>query len=102
MTKDVIEWYSNFNTKGCPEDLIFGDFNNQPIPSTYSDLTNDHDEDGTPIDAALADSKGVEDSIIPNHENNNNDSLASDIDPPPDKIIETEGVDGLGNETEGM
>ena len=32
MTEDVIELYENFNTKGCPEDLIFGDFNNQTTP----------------------------------------------------------------------
>ena len=54
MTEDGIERYSNFNTKGCPEDLIFGGFNNQPIISTYSDFTNDYDDDGTPIDDALA------------------------------------------------
>ena len=71
-----------FNTKGCPEDLIFGDFNDQPIPSTYSDLTNDYDDDGTQIDAALTDNEGVEDSVVPNDENSNKDSLASDIDPP--------------------
>ena len=53
MTDDVIERYDTFNTKGCPEDLIFGDFNDQPIPSTYSDLTNDYDYDGTQIDATL-------------------------------------------------
>ena len=53
MTEDVIEQYDTFNTKGCPEDLIFGDFNDQPIPSTYSDITNDYDDDGTQIDAAL-------------------------------------------------
>ena len=52
MTEDVIDQYDMFNTKGCPEDLIF-DFNNQPIPSTYSDITNDYDYDGTQIDAAL-------------------------------------------------
>ena len=34
MTEDVIDQYETFNTKGCPEDLIFGDFNDQPIPST--------------------------------------------------------------------
>ena len=53
MTEDAIERYDTFNTKGCPEDLIFGDFNDQPIPSTYSDLTNDYDNYGTQIDAAL-------------------------------------------------
>ena len=53
MTEDFIEWYDNFNIKGCPEDLIFGDFNNKPIPSTYYEFINDYDDDGTPIDAVL-------------------------------------------------
>ena len=65
MTDDFIERYDVFNTKGCPEDLIFGDFNDQPIPSTYSDLTNDYDDDGTQIDADLTDNKGVEDAVVP-------------------------------------
>ena len=55
MTKDFIEQYNTFNTKGFPEDLIFCDFNDQPIPSTYYDLTNDYDDDGTQIDTALTD-----------------------------------------------
>ena len=59
MTEDVIERYDMFNTKGCPEDLIFGDFNDQPIPSTYSGLTNDYDNNGTQIDASLTDNEGV-------------------------------------------
>ena len=83
MTEDVIERYDTFNTKGCLEDLIFGDFNDQPIPSTYSDLTNDYDDDGTQIDAALMDNKGVEDAVVLNYENKNEDRLASEIDPPP-------------------
>ena len=70
MTEDVIERYDKFNTEGCPEDLIFGDFNDQPIPSTYSGLTNDYDEDGTQIDAALTDNEGLEDAVVPNYENN--------------------------------
>ena len=89
MTEDVIERYNTFNTKGCPEDLIFGDFNYQPIPSTYSDLTNYYDDDGTQIGAALTDNKGVEDAFVPNDENNNEDSLASDIDPPPKQYSES-------------
>ena len=55
MTEDVIELYDTFNTKSCPEDLIFGDFNDQPIPSTYYILTNDYDYDGTQIESALTD-----------------------------------------------
>ena len=57
MNKDVIEQYDTFNTKGFPEDLIFGDFNDQSISSTYYDLTNDYDDDVTQIDAALMEMK---------------------------------------------
>ena len=60
MTEDVIERYDTFNTKVFPEDLIFGDFNDQPIPSTYSDLTNNYDDDGTQIEAALTDNEVVD------------------------------------------
>ena len=88
MVEDVIELYDNFDTKGCPEDLIFGRFNNQPIPSTYYDITNDYDDKGTPIYASLAENKEVENEVVPNDENNNNDSLPSDIDPPPNEIME--------------
>ena len=87
MTEDVIERYDTFNTKGCPEDLILGDFNDQPIPSTYSDLTNDYEDNGTQIDASLTENEGVEDAIVPNDENNDEDRLASDIDPPPPQTI---------------
>ena len=68
MNEDVIELYDTFNTKGCLEDLIFGDLNDQPIPSTYSDLTNDYDNDGTQLDAALRDNEGMEYSVKPNDE----------------------------------
>ena len=88
MTEDVIERYDTFNTKGCPEDLIFGGFNDQPIPSTYSDITNDYEDDGNQIDADLTDNKVVEDAVVSNDENNDEDSLASDIDPPPNNILE--------------
>ena len=87
MTKDVIERHDTFNTKGCPEDLIFGDFNDRPIPSTYSDLTNDYDNYGTQIDAALADNEELEDAVVPNDKKNDEDSLASDITPPPQTIF---------------
>ena len=83
MTEDVIERYDTFNIKGFPEDLIFGDFNDQPILSTYSDLKNDYDDNGTQINASITHNKVVEDSVVPNDENNNVDILASDIDPPP-------------------
>ena len=53
MTEDFIECYYTFNTKGSTEDLIFGDFNDQPIPSTYFYITDDYDNYGTQIDATL-------------------------------------------------
>ena len=65
MTEDVIEWYDTFNTNFFPEDLIFGELNDQTIPSTYSDITNEYDNDGTKIDADLTDNEGVEDSVVP-------------------------------------
>ena len=68
MTKDFLERYDNFNTKGCPEDLIFCGFNNRPIPSTHYDLTNEYDDYGTPIDSALADNKGLEYEVVPSDE----------------------------------
>ena len=40
----MIERYGAFNTKGCPDELIFGDFNDQPIPSNYYNLLNDDDD----------------------------------------------------------
>ena len=66
MTEDVIEWYENFNTKGCLEDLSSGKFNDQPILSTNSDLKNDFNKFGTPIDADLADNKEVEYAVVTN------------------------------------
>ena len=51
----MIERYDNFNTKGSPYELLFGDFYYQPIPPDYYDLLNDDDDDinntpGTPVD----------------------------------------------------
>ena len=86
-TEYSIEQYNMFNTKGCPDDLIFGDFNNEPIPSTYSDIKNYYDDNGTQIYTALPDNKGVEDAVVPNNENNDDGGLASNIDPPKTNIL---------------
>ena len=83
MTEDVMEQYNTFNTKVFSVDLIFGDFNSQPIPSTYYDLTNYCYDDGTEIDADMMYNEGVEDTVLPNGENNDVDRLASEIEPPP-------------------
>ena len=93
MTKDMIEQYYNFNKKGCPDELIFGNFNYQPIPSgDYNFLSDDYDDGnnipGAPVDDDLPDNKILEDAVMPNHVDINNEiiidddySLASDIEP---------------------
>ena len=54
MSEDVIECYVTFNTKGCPHELVFGAFNDQPIPPDYYNFLNGDDNDennipGTPV-----------------------------------------------------
>ena len=49
MTEDLIERYDTLNTKGYPDKLIFGNFNDQPIPSNYYNFLNDDNEDGNNI-----------------------------------------------------
>ena len=66
MTEDVIERYGKFNTKGFPDEIIFGYFNDQPIPSNCYNILNDEDDDenniiGATVDDALPNNKGVED-----------------------------------------
>ena len=70
---DTIEHYDNFNTKGCPYELIFDNFNDQPIPPDYYDFLNDEDEyvsniPGTPVGNFLADKNVTEDEVVPNDE----------------------------------
>ena len=93
ITEDTIERYETFNTRGCPDKLIFGDFNDQPIPSNYYNFLNDGDDDGnnipgTPVYYDLLYNEGVEYSFIPNDKYIKNgiiigddDRLASDIYP---------------------
>ena len=69
MTEGVIECDDTFNTKGCPYELIFGDFNDQPIPSNYYNFLNDDDDNGNNISCntleyALLENKGVEDADV--------------------------------------
>ena len=98
MTEDVIGWYGTFNTKSFPVDLIFGDFNDQPIPSTYSDLTNDYNDNGIKIDYALTDNEVVEDAVVPNDEKQRwRKPCFRNWPPPPNNILEMEGVERMGN-----
>ena len=64
MTKYAIERYDTFNTKGCPDELLFGDFNDQPITSEYYNLLNNDDYNvnnvtGTLVGYALPDNEVV-------------------------------------------
>ena len=102
MTKDLIERYNKFNTKLCSDELIFGYFNDQPIPSNYYNFLDDGNDNGnnipfSPIDGVLPYNEGVEDVVVPNDEVNNyeiiiddDDSLASAIDPLQSEILEIE------------
>ena len=58
MTKDVIERYDTFNTKGYNDEIIFGNFNYQPITSDHYNFLNDDDDNGynvtgTPVEDYL-------------------------------------------------
>ena len=95
MTKDIIECYGTFNTKSCPGELIFGDFNDQHISSNYYNLLNDDNNygnniPGTPVENYLLYNKGIEDTVVTNDADIQNkiiidydDILASDIALPP-------------------
>ena len=89
----MIELYDTFNTKGCPNELIFGDFNDKPIPSDYYNFLKDDNDDGNnvpvnPVENSLPEKEEVEGSDVTNDEDINDkiiiydeDSLASEIDP---------------------
>ena len=94
MKKYMTEKYDTFNTKGCPNELIFGDFIDPPIPSEYYNLLNNDDYDGnnipgTPVDDSLLNNKGVEDAGMKNDDGikyeiiiiDDDDSLDSEIEP---------------------
>ena len=73
MSKDLIEQYDTFKTKWCTDELIFGDFNDQQIPSDYYNFLNNDYDDGnnitvTPIENDLPYNEGAEDEFVPNDE----------------------------------
>ena len=55
MTKDTIERYDTFNTKGYLYEIVFCDFNDQPIPSEYYNFLNNDGNDGNNIPGTLVD-----------------------------------------------
>ena len=71
MTEGVIERYETFNTKGCPDEIILVNLNDQPIPSKYYNILNDDDDNGnnipgTPVENSLTENEWVEDAIVSN------------------------------------
>ena len=52
INEDVIESYDTFNTKGCSDERIFINFNDQPTPYDYCNILNDADDDGNNIPVA--------------------------------------------------
>ena len=45
----MIELHDSFNTKGCPDEIIFVHFCDQTIPPDCYDFLNDDDDDGNNI-----------------------------------------------------
>ena len=102
----MIKIYDTFNNEVCPDELIVGDFNDKPIPSDcYNFLSNDNEYGnnvpGTPVDDALLYKEKVEDAVVPNYEDINDeiiiidddDRLASNIDPLQNEILVIEGAE---------
>ena len=74
----MIEWYDTFNNKGCLDELIFGDFNEQPNQSNYYNVLNYDDDDGNNIPGNTFDddqpfNEGVEDAVMQKYEDINNE-----------------------------
>ena len=106
----MIAQYDTFNNEGCPNELIFGDFIEQPIPSDYYNFLKDYDDGGNnvtenPVYNSLPDNKGVKDSVMPSNEDINHeiiiiddkDRLVSNINHLQKEMTEIQGVD---NKTE--
>ena len=73
MIEDVLERYATYNTKGFPDELISGGFNDKTIPSYYYNILNNEDYKGnnilgTPVENDLLDNKEREDPVVPNDE----------------------------------
>ena len=87
----MIERYDTFNTKRCPDELIFGGFNYQPIPPNYYYFLNGDDDNvnnipGSTVDDVLTNNKGVENSVVPNDEDIDYDIVIDDDDSPTSDI----------------
>ena len=79
----MIKLYDTYNTKGFQDELIFGNFNDQPIPSDYYNLLNNDNNYGnnipvTPVDDTLPDNEGVKYSDVQNDEDINDEIIFDD------------------------
>ena len=81
MTEDVIKIYDIFTKKWWPDEIIFGDFHDQPIPTKYYDFLNDDYGNiipDTTVYNVLLDNKGLEYTVIPNDEDIELDIIIDD------------------------
>ena len=103
MTEDVIEFYDTFNSKGFPNELLFGGFCDQPIPPVYFDFLNENNDEnniniGTPVNDVFLDNERVEDAVIPkaptanDYDKNNHDDTEEEDS---DAYIDTSVIDSL-------
>ena len=90
----MIQRYDTFFITGCRDEVSFGYFNDQIIPSNYYDFLNDDDSDDgnnitvTSVDNSLPDNKVLEYAAMTNDKYINSEiiidddeSLSSDIVP---------------------
>ena len=108
IRRKLHHWYRNYrgrigirkyfkNKWKCGRHL--GDFNDKLVPSNYYSFLNDDDDDvnnipGTPVDNSLPENEGGEYDVITYDEDindeiiiDNDERLASDIDPHQNKIL---------------
>ena len=81
----MTEPYETFNTKGCPYEILLGNFYDQPILIYYDYLLNNDNNDdknipGTPVDDVLPGKKWVEDLVVPNDEDIYDERIIGDAD----------------------
>ena len=81
----MIEFFATFNIKRFPDELVFGDFHNQPIPPDYYDFLTDYDDSknnipDTPVGDVLPYIGVVEYVVFTNYEGTNDNIIIDDAD----------------------
>ena len=64
INEDVIEFYDTVNTKGCPDELVFGNFNEKNIPFDYYNLLNDENDDDNNIHDTTVDNDLLYNEVV--------------------------------------